>query len=211
MKKVAVRFLLGLWFPLVASLPLAGEPVSLPAGTILHLRNDTTISTEFSEERVLVRATVVQPFLYASQELIPVGSVLTGRVHHLKKPGRFTGRGELRIVFDQLELPSGETYSLQAVIVTIDNPEAGVEVTAEGSLRSTPTQKRDAVLLGAGAGTGAVVGGVAAGPAGALLGAGIGSGAMLARRGRQTHFDAELEFQAQLLAPLLLASGTTRY
>lgn len=187
---------------LFAAAQLAAEPLRLPAGTILHLRNDTPISTEFSTRGDAVRATVVQPFLYASQELIPIGSTLTGKLRYVKKPGRLWGRGELRIVFDQLELSTGETYSLHAVVYAVDNPETGIEVTDEGDLRSSPQRKKEALLLGAGAGTGAVIGGAAAGPAGAAIGAGIGGGIMLVRRGRHAYLDTGAEFQVELTAPL---------
>ncbi|MBI4462081.1 MAG: hypothetical protein HY653_04165 [Acidobacteria bacterium] len=202
MKVNYVRWLLGLTVAFVAASPLAAEPVTLPAGTVLHLRNDIPLSTEFSTPHDAVRATVVQPFVFASEKLIPVGSILTGKLRHVKKPGRLFGRGELRVVFDQLELPTGETYSLVAVIRTVDNPQGVVDVTSEGTMRSTSTPRKEAAWTGAGAGAGAVVGGLAGGPAGAAIGAGIGGGAMLARRRRHVYLDAGAEFQVELTTPL---------
>lgn len=200
----AYRWLLLAGMALVAVAQVAAEPVTLPAGTILHLRNDTPVSSEYSAPGDPIRATVVQPFLYASRELIPMGSVLTGTLQHVKKPGRIRGRGELRLVFESIKLPNGEKYSVQAVVRALDNPDMGVEVTDEGTLHSSSSRKKDAMWLGAGAGTGAIIGGVAGGPAGAAIGAGIGSGALLVRRGRHVYLEAGSEFQVEFTTPLAL-------
>lgn len=194
-----------LFLTLFVALPsFAAEPVALPVGIVLHLRNDTTVSTEFSEPGTLVAATVTQPFFYASQRVIPVASVLSGQIRYVKRPGRLWGRGELRLVFEKIQLPSGEVYSLQAVVRALDTPGIGLEVTSEGTLRSSTSRKRQATELGGGGGVGAVIGGVTAGPAGAAIGAGIGSGAMWLRRSRHAHFEAGTEFQVELTTPLQL-------
>lgn len=205
MKTRILALLLAAGFSLLAIPQLTAEPVTLPAGTVLYLRNDIPISTEFSQRGYPVRATVVQPFLYASEEVIPIGSTLTGKLRYVKRPGRFRGRGELHLVFEQLELATGETYSLQAVLYAIDNPDSGLEVVHEGTLRNSPQRKKETVILGVGAGTSAVIGSIVGGPAGAAIGAGIGGGVMLARRGRHAYLDAGAEFRVELITPLQIA------
>ena len=208
MKKWNWLMLLASLVVLAAAAELLAESVTLPPGIVLRVRNDISISTENNLRGDPVQATVVEPVLFASQEVVPIGTTLTGKLREVKKPGRLRGRGQLRLVFQRLELPTGEVYSLRAVVLEVDDVNGELEVISEGALRGASSRRKDATAVGAGAGTGAVIGGIAAGPAGAIIGAGIGGGVMLGdrlvRRGRHAYLDAGTELLVELTHPVQL-------
>jgi hypothetical protein len=92
--------------------------------------------------------------------------------------------------FHQLQTPSGE-YDIAATSVT----------------RVAPgTKKRDAAIIGAGAGIGAAVGALTGGGKGAAIGAGVGGGAgtgvVLATRGKPTGFRQGERIGVTLVEPV---------
>ena len=106
--------------------------------------------------------------------MIPVGSKLWGRVTSVKQAGR-RSPGNISVSFYQIATPSRATYpingslsSLQADDVNADN---------EGTVAGKGNRKRDAVFIGGGAATGALIGAIAGGGKGAAIGAIVGAGA----------------------------------
>ncbi len=78
------------------------------------MRNDTSISTENNLGGDPVQATVVEPVLFASQELLPIGTRLTGRLCGVKKPGRLKGTRRTTARLRALGIArGGKVYSLR--------------------------------------------------------------------------------------------------
>src|SRR5205085_12409701 len=101
-----------------------------------------------------------------------------GRVGSVRRAGRRTP-GNIAVSFYQIELPNRARYtingslsSLQADDVNSDN---------EGTVTGRKNTKRDAVFIGGGAATGALIGAIAGGGKGAaigtILGGALGTGA----------------------------------
>ena len=128
-------------------------------------------------------------------EVIPVGSKIWGRVTSVKQAGR-RSPGNISVSFTQIATPSGATYpingslsSLQADDVNADN---------EGTVAGKSNRKRDAVFIGGGAATGAIIGAIAGGgkgaAIGAILGGGLGTGARVYEREEDAEVKSGTEF-----------------
>ena len=98
--------------------------------------------------------------------------------------------------FTEIVLPTGQTYPIQASAVSRLAPNS---------------QKRDALMIGGGAGAGALIGAIAGGGKGAAIGAaaggGAGTGAVLVTRGKETGFPSGSSIQIKLTQPLKVAAS----
>ena len=158
---------------------------TVPADTVMRVRMDTQLSSKTARTGDRFSATVTEP-VYGGEsgvEVIPVGSKVWGRVTTVRRAGRRTP-GQITVSFNQLQLPNGvrpaingSLSSLQADDVNADN---------EGTVAGRGNRKRDAVFIGGGAATGAIIGAIAGGgkgaAIGAILGGGLGTGARVYER-----------------------------
>jgi len=181
-----------------ASAPAASAPAvrwrefTLPAGTAVPLELMTALSSETAQIETPVRARVRQAVEVDGYVAIPAGTVLTGTVVDVARPGRVQGRSRLAIRFDEADI-DGAREDVRT------NP-----ITFEGE----QTKGEDATKIGAGAVGGAIIGGILGGGDGAAKGAAIGgaagTGAVLATRGRDVTLAAGTDIAATLATPVTL-------
>ncbi len=112
--------------------------------------------------------------------VIPMGTFVRGKLLEAKRPGFIKGRGEFRMVLEQLTFPNGYTIALLATPNSADtNGKAGVD--PEGKIKGPANVKRDIgtvlATTAGGAYIGALAGAVNSGAPG--RGAAIGGGAGL--------------------------------
>ena len=93
--------------------------------------------------------------------MLPKGTEVLGKVAEAVPQGRFKGAAVLRLVLETVTLDK-DSYDVQTSSVSRSLKGKG---------------KRTAVLIGGGAGGGALIGGLAGGGKGALIGAALGAGA----------------------------------
>lgn len=163
---------------------------TLPAGTVIQaslLENLTTKDTATGHEFTLQ---VTSPVVIDDVSVIPAGSRLTGVVAESRRSGRVKGRAYMALAFDSIHVSAGD-YKIAAKPVAREAP---------------GTKKRDAAIIGGGAGIGAAVGAIAGGGKGAAIGAAIGGGSgtgiVLATRGKETGFAQGEVIKATLTEPL---------
>jgi hypothetical protein len=163
---------------------------TLPVGTTLPLELKSTIASDVSEVEDTVRATVRTPVTIGGQEVLPIGTELTGHVTEAERAGRVKGRARLAFQFTSLRY-DGERKSLRTDPV-VQEAEA--------------TKGEDATKIGIGAGAGAVIGAVVGGKSGAAKGAAIGgaagTGAVMATRGKEVRLEPGTDIAVRLAAPL---------
>ena len=106
---------------LPAATPQTSVPVpamqangSVPAGTALMVRLDTTLATFSNKAGDPFRAIITQPVVVNGQTLIPAGSTVEGRVTKVTEPRRISGRPTIGILPEAVILPTGERYYLDA-------------------------------------------------------------------------------------------------
>jgi hypothetical protein len=161
--------------PAVATPPPATfRTITLPAGTMLVVRLNSTVGSASSSAGDPVTATLTDPVVVDGTEVIATGSVASGEVASVRSSGKVKGRGSIAIVFRSLSIAGGDEVS------PID---ARVSRTAPGA------QGKDTAKIAIPAIGGAIVGGLLGGKKGVLIGTAIGGGAgtavVLSTRGPQ--------------------------
>jgi hypothetical protein len=162
------------------------------------------------------------PIAANNRIVIPMGTFVRGEILEAKRLGRIHGRGQLRMVLEQMTYPNGYTIELRASPSSVD-PKTGSGVNAQKTIEGPSSSLRDttSVLLSTAGGAyiGTLAGGIAndAPGKGALIGGGIGglTGliAVLATRGpeaelpRGTTLDVVFDRPLVLDTSLLPATG----
>ena len=148
-----------------AAKPAAAAPAAaklvVPEGTPIHVRLNQAVGSKISNTGDSFSAVVDQPVEVNGQVAIPKGSEATGTVADAAPLGRFKGGARLGIILNSVTV-NGKNYTIQT---------AAVSHTLKGK------GKRTAVMVGGGAGLGAVIGALAGGGKGAAIGAAAGAGA----------------------------------
>jgi hypothetical protein len=169
------KFLGSLSVMLLAAAAWAQTGVSVPEGTPLKVKLETTISTFSSKVGDPFQGKTTEPVVIEGKTLIPAGSTIEGRVTKLNEPRRISGKPTIVIFPEHIVLPDGQRFMLNAVLVDTDIK--GTDVNEEGQFKGTGHDKRDQIEVAGGTGAGMLIGGLAGGPPGLLIGGAIGAGA----------------------------------
>ena len=136
-------------------------PVMLPEGTALVVVLNQSISTAANRSGDSFQGNITSPVVVDGKTVIPKDAVVKGHVVDAQASGRLKGVAHLDLTLDSLEV-NGKSYE----VATSDFGRAGKN-----------HNKRNGILIGGGAGVGAIIGAVAGGGAGALIGSAAGAGA----------------------------------
>ena len=198
MKKWTMGVVIGLWAGMLLPALLAGEtkllPDTIPAGSLLHVRLTTTLTSKTSKTGDPFTGMVTQPIVVDGKELVPSGSTVEGHVAFVKSSGRVTGLAQMRVLLDDIITTEDMKIPLNAGLEDMNaGPCAKTGTDDEGTIKGCGKSKKDAAkdaaIAGAmGAGAGSMIGlgseidcryyGNCGGPGfGAALGMGAGIGA----------------------------------
>ena len=152
--------------PSTASAPQGSPPPQgsagvVPSGTPVHVRVDESIDTRNNRAGDPFNATLSEPIQVDGRTMVPEGTEFSGHVTTAAASGRLKGRAFIGLRLDSFSL-NGREYPVQTTSV---------------ERVSASHKKRNAILIGGGAGLGAAIGAIAGGGKGALIGAGAGAGA----------------------------------
>lgn len=166
--------------------------IVLEEGTPLVMALDTTVSTASAKPGDVVMARLLEPVRRGEKVLVPEGAEVRGKVTTAVRPGKVKGRARLVLDFERLTV-DGRAREITA---------SAIDITAGDS------KKRDAAIIGGGAGAGAIIGGIADGGKGAaiggLIGGAAGTGAVLATRGKDVVLPAGTQVKVKLRQDLRL-------
>ena len=166
----------------------------LPAGTRIHLKMDVELSSKVASPDDTFIASVSRPVMRRNVLVLPVGTLLEGRVLSVSPASSGAQDGKLEVRFETIKLDGMPHGAIDGRL--IDHPSV--------SSSSRPTVFG---ILG-GIAAGALIGGAAKGGTGALIGAGIGAGVGtgigLARRGKESRILKDEEFQIELKKEVVL-------
>ena len=168
---------------------VAGSARSIPSNTGLLVELSNRISTDVRQRSDSFEARVVEPQEYE-------GAVVGGRLTNVQRAGKASGRSQLQLDFDKIRMPGGDWQDFNAQVIEViqNGGEDNVgEVDPEGGIHGKSTTKDDVAKVGAGAGIGAIIGGIAGGGKGAGIGAIIGGAAgtagAMTQRGKDIRFE----------------------
>jgi hypothetical protein len=136
---------------------LTSKTYTVPAGTVVSVRLGETLGSKTSQAGQNFDATLAEPVVVEGKEVIPAGADAHGTVVDAKALGHFKGGAGLKIALTSIKDYKVQTESVNRV--------------AKGK------GKRSAVMIGGGAGAGALIGALAGGGKGAAIGALVGGGA----------------------------------
>jgi len=137
------------------------KPVTVPEGTVLDVVLNQTISTAANRSGDSFQATLASPVVIHDKTVIQKDALVRGHIVDAQPSGHLRGVAHLDLTLDSVEV-NGESYEI---------------ATGDFGRTGRNHNKRNGVLIGGGAGLGAVIGGVAGGGVGALIGSSVGAGA----------------------------------
>lgn len=162
---------------ILAVLLIAGQVRAgvVPAGTRLRVKFDAAVGTAISRIGDGVEVHLLKPVQAEGRELLPVGTVLTGRVLAAAKGDKHSKTYPMiRLGFTRVTLPDGRAFPVEASLADLG---LNVYVDSEGAATTSRSSNEAKVgTAAATAGIGAGIGGIAGGGKGAGEGAAIGAG-----------------------------------
>jgi hypothetical protein len=139
----------------------SNRTITVPEGTDLTVVLDQSLSTAENRPGDMFQAIVAIPIVIDGKTVIPMDARVKGHLVDVQASGRLNGIARLVLTLDSVEV-DGESFG----ITTDDEGRTG-----------TNHNKRNGVLIGGGAGLGALIGGIAGAGKGALIGSAAGAGA----------------------------------
>lgn len=143
---------------------LFGRKVDVPAGTTVAVRMDSGLTSDTASSGERISATIARDVSVDGTVVIPAGSKVTATVTDVHRAKKIGGKARLGLDFHTVDLPNGESLSIDAPLLLVGNSNA----------------KKDATAIGGGAAAGAAAGQLIEGDsegtaAGAVIGGAIGS------------------------------------
>ncbi len=163
------------------------ETVTIPAGTVLHVRLNQSLSSKENEDGDTFSATLDEPLVANGFVIAEKGSRVDGRVISVDQSGRVKGLAQLSIALYQLHTSDHQKISIS---------------TDDFSRVAESSKKSDAAKVGIATGVGAALGAIFGGGKGAAIGAAsggaAGTGTVLMTRGKPAEIGVETRIPFRL-------------
>ena len=160
----------------------------LQTGTKMVVQMDNEINSKVSSVNDTFTTKVVEPVVVRETVVLPIGTIIEGRVTKVQPASAGGKGGSLTVSFEMMRLTNGERREIEGVLVS--------ELKAESS------QTANILAIIGGTALGGIFGAVSKAENGALIGAGIGAGAgtgvALSRKGKNVSIKAAEEFEIKL-------------
>jgi len=170
----------------------------VPDGVEMKIRLSTQISTKTNREGDKFTAVVLDPSDYSE-------AVIEGHIASLNKSGKATGKTELALAFDSIQLRDGRGSRFAAQVEKVYQSETVKTVDEEGNVETSSRTKDTATRTIGGGALGAIIGGIAGGgkgaAIGAILGAGVGAGSVYVQGGKDLELEPGTEILIRTAAP----------
>jgi hypothetical protein len=145
-------------------------------GTLLRARITQGLSTTNTLEGSQFSASLTQPVEKDGRVILPIGSMVEGRVTEVRSGRRISGRAALHLEAHDVTLPDGSHYVIHAQLIDTDQTDHST-INSEGTLLRRDHPKETLAAMSVATGGAAAAGAMVGGGVGALVGAGIGAGA----------------------------------
>ncbi|MCY7374691.1 MAG: hypothetical protein LH472_01805 [Pyrinomonadaceae bacterium] len=160
----------------------------LQAGTILRLEMDDEINSKVAAVNDTFTAMIAVPLIKRETVMLPVGTIIEGRVTKVRRAS-FGGKGGiLEVSFQMIRLANGAKREIEGVLVK--------------ELKTETSHTANVLTILGGTAAGGIIGAVSKASNGALIGAGIGAGAgtgvYLLRKGKDLSIKAAEQIEIKL-------------
>jgi len=160
----------------------------LEAGTKIRVSMDNEINSEVAGVNDTFTTKIAEPVRVRETIVLPVGTVIEGRVTKVERAASGGKGGSLSVRFETIRFENGEKREIEGVLVN--------------ELKTARSQKTSILAVIGGTAIGALLGAVAKTENGALIGAGIGAGAgtgvALVRKGKNVRIKTDEKFEIEL-------------
>jgi len=208
------RLMLLGWLPLSVAMGLGfpvGGDLTLPEGTRIFLRLNDYLSTKLNSEGDRFTAEVVAPVLLGDRVVIPKGSIVTGSITRVLRPGRFRGKAVMNVLFHSIRIPGRIEIPIVASLSNVD-PEGNSGVKPENTIEGDGSKAKDIAKVATPGATGAGIGGLIGGGKGAAIGGGVGAAiglaTVFATRGRDIEVRRGTSMDIILERPIVVPAET---
>jgi hypothetical protein len=189
----------------VIDVPPVG-PNALPIGAHLTAMLQQPISTKTTLPGTRFTAALTSDVTRNGVVLLPAGSIVYGRITHVRSGLRIGGPSAIRLQPDSVSLPDGTVYTIHAEVTELDHYAAS-HVNNEGAIVGTTNTAVAAGGIGLTATSAVVAGAMIGGGVGAVVGLGVGAGVATVwwlKHDRQQELPAGTEIVFTLNTPLQL-------
>lgn len=166
----------------------------LRAGTKIRVAMDNEINSRVASAGDTFTTTLAEPLIIRETVILPVGTVIEGRITKVRRAAAGGKNGSLTVSFDTIHFTNGAKRPIEAVLVK------------QPTIDDSPKFKAFSII-GATA-VGAIIGAVSKANNGALLGAGIGAGAgtgiAFLQKGKNVNIKADAQFEIELVKNVIL-------
>ena len=169
-----------LFFAVSAQSQISDSIYTLKKGTQIRVRMDNEINSEVSSVGDTFTVTVSSPVLARGVEVLPVGTIIEGRIISVKNASMGKKSGSFEVKFETLYLPNGVKRQIDAGLVSFDKPRS----------RQTADARTVVGITGLGAMIGSFIDKTRGALIGAGLGLGIGTGAVFLQKGEEARIKA---------------------
>lgn len=160
----------------------------LEAGTKIRVSMDNEISSEVAGVNDTFTTKIAEPVRVRETIVLPVGTVIEGRVTKAERAASGGKGGILSVRFETLRFENGDKREIEGVLVN--------------ALKAASSQKTSILAVIGGTAIGALLGAVSKAENGALIGAGIGAGAgtgvAMMRKGKNVRIKTNEKFEIEL-------------
>src|ERR1051325_1705785 len=182
---------------------------TVPEGTVISVRMDSTLSSKSAHIGDRFTATVDVPVSVNGATIIPSGATIEGHVTQVTPARRMARSGTIAVEFENLVLPDGTRVAIDGNL-TSDDPEIRRQIDEENRI-SGQKDRETGVFVGSSGAVGAVLGGIAGGLKGAAvggaIGAGVAIGSILLTKGEEAKVPSGTPFGVQLRRALAIHTG----
>lgn len=160
----------------------------LQAGTTLRVEMDNEINSKVASVNDTFTVKIAEPIIKQETVVLPVGTIIEGRVTKVRKASVGGRNGILEVSFQTMQLADGTKREIEGILVN--------------QLKPVSTANRNVLPILGGAAVGGIAGALIGSGKGALIGAGIGTGAgfgtYLFRKGKDLRIKTDERFEIKL-------------
>ena len=166
----------------------------LEAGTKIRVQMDNGISSDAASVNDTFTTTIAEPVRVRETIVLPVGTVIEGRITQVERAAMGGKGGKLSVRFETIRFENGEKREIEGVLINELKAASSAKTsilaviggTAIGALLGTVSKAENGVLIGA------------------AIGAGAGTGVALARKGKNVRIKTDEKFEIQLIKQVTL-------